>query len=450
MSRLPIRARLSLLFALAMAVVLAVMGAFLYLRLGASLEEQLEDGLEARAEALAETIRREGIPATLPGGEEELAQVLGPDGAVLVATPGAPVAPLLSPGQRGRAAEGPLVADAEVATEEGDGGPTRLLAVPTDGRRLIVVGGSLEDRDEALVGLLAQMLVAGPLALALALLAGYLLAGAALRPVEAMRRRAGEISAQTASRRLPLPRARDEVRRLGQTLNAMLERLDAGLRRERRFVADAGHELRSPLAVLRTELELALRRPRSREELQGALRSAAEEVERLARLAEDLLVLASADEDRPPVGRATLLAPELLEGVARRFAARAGAAGRRLEVCAPADLPLLVDRLRLEQALGNLVDNALRHGAGPIRLEATGGTARRRCASRMRARASRRSSSRAPSNASAGPMTRGSAAAPAWASPSSRPSPEPTAARSRPSTPPTPPPTPEEAAAAAW
>src|SRR5204863_8279587 len=102
-------------------------------------------------------------------------------------------------------------------------------------------------------------------------------AGAALRPIEAMRRRAQEISTSSLEERLPVPEAADEVRRLGTTLNEMLARLQNGLERERRFVADASHELRTPLALLRAELELALRRPRSASELEEAVRLAAAE-----------------------------------------------------------------------------------------------------------------------------------------------------------------------------
>jgi signal transduction histidine kinase len=240
----------------------------------------------------------------------------------------------------------------------------RLLVTPT-----LVVGASLEDRDEALNELLAQLLVVGPLALLLASAAGYFLATAALRPVEEMRREAAEISGDAAGRRLPLPRAPDEIRRLGETLNAMLGRLQDSLARERRFVADASHELRTPLALLQTELELALRRTRTPGELEEALRSARDEVDRLARLAEDLLVLARLDEGRLRLRTSEVPARELLEAVARRFDSRAAAEGRALEVEAdPVSFP--GDRLRLEQALGNLVDNALRHGRGTVRLAA--------------------------------------------------------------------------------
>src|SRR5207237_2580464 len=139
------------------------------------------------------------------------------------------------------------------------------------------------------------------IALLLASLGGDLLAGAALKPIEAMRRRAAEISSASLDERLPVPTSRDEVSRLGETLNAMLSRIEGGLARERRFVADASHQLRTPLALLKTELELALSKARSADELRDALRSGADSTEQLARLAENLLLLAHAEEGRVPL-----------------------------------------------------------------------------------------------------------------------------------------------------
>src|SRR5207253_5656207 len=157
----------------------------------------------------------------------------------------------------------------------------------------------------------------------LAIAAGYLLAAAALRPVEAMRRRAAAITASTPGTRLPVPSSRDEISKLAETLNDMIQRLEAAFEHERRFVADASHELRTPLALLRTELELALRRPRSHNELEQALRSAAEETERLTRLAEDLLLIARSDQGELPVRRRRIEASTLLHATAARFAERA-------------------------------------------------------------------------------------------------------------------------------
>jgi two-component system, OmpR family, sensor kinase len=159
------------------------------------------------------------------------------------------------------------------------------------------------------------------------------------------------------------------VYRLGETLNEMLDRLDAGLERERRFVADASHELRTPLAILKTELEVALRQPRSPEELRDSIGSAAEETDRLVRLAEDLLLVARSDQGALSVHVEEFAVDELLAEVAGRF--RNGAsAGRTIEVGPAPAIVMDGDRARLVQALANLVDNAFRHGRGTVRLRA--------------------------------------------------------------------------------
>jgi len=125
-------------------------------------------------------------------------------------------------------------------------------------------------------------------------LAAWVLAGAALRPVERMRRQVADITDQDRDVQLAVPGTRDEIARLAVTVNGLLTRLQHALERERGFVADAGHELRTPLAILRAELELAARPGRSREQLASAMVSAVQETDRLARLAEDLLLLARA------------------------------------------------------------------------------------------------------------------------------------------------------------
>jgi signal transduction histidine kinase len=167
-----------------------------------------------------------------------------------------------------------------------------------------------------------------------------------------------------------VPPGNDEIGRLGRTLNEMLARLEVSFKRERAFVSDASHELRTPLAILRTELELALRGEHTKRELEDALTSAAEESERLSHLAEDLLVIARSDQGRLPVRLETLDAGDVLARVAGRFQTRARSEGRPLEADPSPGVELIADPARVEQALANLVDNALTYGAGIVALSA--------------------------------------------------------------------------------
>jgi signal transduction histidine kinase len=184
-----------------------------------------------------------------------------------------------------------------------------------------------------------------------------------------MGERAATISAASAGRRLPVPAGDDEIARLGTRLNDMLGRLEAGLERERTFVANASHELRTPLALMKTEIELALADPSSGPALAAALRSTGEETDRLSQLTDDLLLLARADAGELPVRRSEVAVQELLDTIATRFRRRADENGRSIAVRSE-DVALLGDRRLLEQALSNLVENALRHGAGTVTLQA--------------------------------------------------------------------------------
>ena len=378
MSRLPIRLRLTLAFAGVMAVVLVAVGAFLYLRLERNLQASIDQGLRSRAGDVSALVRQAGPGSTDAGRaalieqEESFAQVLDGRGRVVDGTPQLRGRPLLNAAEVTSARQRTLFLERDSLFEDGE--PTRLLATPvsTQGQALVVlVGASTEDNVDALRSLLTLLVIGGAVALALASLAGYGVAAAALRPVEAMRRRAAEIGDADAGQRLPVAGNDDEIARLGETLNAMLDRLETAFDRERTFVADASHELRTPLAILKTELELALRAGRTPQELTAALRSAAEETDRLAQLAEDLLVIARSDRDGLPVRLAPVDAGLLLGRVAERFASRAEAEKRSLEIDAQPGTELTADAVRLEQALGNVVDNALRHGAGPVRLSAS-------------------------------------------------------------------------------
>jgi heavy metal sensor kinase len=367
----PIRLRLALAFAVAAAAVLVAIGAVLTLRLGSTLDELVNDGLETRSAELAPRVARgEDVVAGQPVDPgERMIQILDDEGAVVAGTTGFRQQPVASPGVLASLRSGERF-EADV---QGIDGRARILATRVDtrgGPRLVLVGQSLEDRGETVRGFLVILGVIGPVALVVVSLLGWAVTTAALRPVERMRREAEAISGNEPGRRLSLPPARDEIQRLGATLNDMLDRLETALEHDRAFVASASHELRTPLALLTTELELALRRPRSEAELAASLRAAAAEADRLARLADDLLLLARADRRRLPVHREQLPARGLLERVAERLSGLASARERRVSVDGPESLTLTGDSLLLEQALGNLLENALRHGGGEVRLDA--------------------------------------------------------------------------------
>ncbi len=332
MGRLPVRWRLTLVFAGAMALVLVAAGWFVHERVASDLARSLDQELRSRAQDVSALVRHGGSLRTTQGSlveqGESFGELLDARGRVLDATPPLSTSLLDAP-ELARARRGAVWTNRPSVPGLDEG--ARLLAVPVGGGRVLVVGATRENRAETLSSLRAAFLVGGPLVLLLASFGGYLLAGAALRPLE------------------------------------------EGLARERRLVEDASHELRTPLASLRTELELALRRPRSPAELELAISSAAEEADRLARIADGLLLLAGSERTGLALQVEALDAGELLRSVARRHEAPARAEGRSIEVDARANGVVAGDALRLEQALGNMVDNALRHGAGTVVLRSSGG-----------------------------------------------------------------------------
>ena len=358
-----------------MLLVLALAALFVYLRVSSELTNGLDDELDRRAAVLASIAQdeRRPDPASLPAPDESdegFSQILGPGGEVIASTGSATAAAPIDEEAVRAASDEAVVIEGQV---EGVDDEARILAAPVegpDGQRIVVAAASTEDRSEALAGILGAFAIGIPLAILLASGLGYLLAARALAPVESMRRRAGGITLERTGERLPLPAAEDELRRLAETLNTMLDRIEGSLERERVFVADASHELRTPLAVLRAELELAGRPGRSPEELRAAIRSAIEETDRLSRLAEDLLVIARSDQGRLPINEERVEVGELLDRVHDRFETIAHRQGRDISVDAQNGLAADLDRLRVEQALGNLVDNALRHGGGEVRLSA--------------------------------------------------------------------------------
>jgi signal transduction histidine kinase len=340
--RIPVRVKLTLAFAFAIAVVLTATALFLYLRLRAELDNRIDEALHTRLELVSSRLEEgrggaRAVTRAVARGEEGsgFVEILVPgSGTVVGAREGLGDEAVLDAADLRRfAADGDIH---DLQSEQAELGPVRILAGPVAaGSRhyLVAVGATLEDRNEALSNLRTLLLVGGPVALVLAALAGWVVVGAALRPVD-----------------------------------RMLVRLEDGLRRERTFVADASHELRTPLTMLKAELELMRRERPTGQEFEAAVEAAIGDTDRLANLSEDLLVLARADRDRLPLKRERLDVAQLLASVAARYPAD------RVQVDSmpPGERVVIsADRLRLQQALGNLVDNALVHGSAPVTLSAT-------------------------------------------------------------------------------
>jgi signal transduction histidine kinase len=311
-----------------------------------------------------------GVNLSLPTrglieAHEAFAEVLRPNGVVVEASPGLPPE-LLSSSVVQRIARPTYFRRHVVGIQD----QARLLAVPVRkgaARYVIVVGSSMSDRTDALNLLVVFFGIGGPLALIAASIVGWLVAGAGLRPVERIRQQASVISAAGPDERLSLPEADDEIRRLAHTLNAMLERLDAAIRAERRFLDNASHELRTPLTALKAELDLARTRPRSEAQMTAALASASEETDRLVHLAEDLLLLSRAHAGRVPTMPEPTSLRDLIESAAMMFRGRAAAAGLVIDVDVD-DQTVVIDPRRVRQAIDNLLDNALRFSRRTIGL----------------------------------------------------------------------------------
>jgi signal transduction histidine kinase len=367
-----LRGRLTLAFAAGMTLVSLAVASFVYVQVRSDLRSEVDMGLRARAQVLiagGNLVR--GLPQTsgqLADNDESFAQVLSGNGRILAATRSVAREPLLRPTELRH--DRPWMTDRRPPGLE----TARLLEVPTTvrgARVYLVVGATLSDTREALTRLLVLFAIALPVALLASSLIGWLLAGAALRPVRRMSAEAAEITDADPSRRLAVPTGDRGLAVLATTVNATFDRLQTAIRRERTFAANASHELRTPLTILKAEVDTALSAHRSRQELREALESAASEIRHLIAIAEGLLVIARTVEGRMPVERVPTSLAGLVDGRAEAFSGMARGRDLELVVVRAADEIVELDPTRVRQAVDNLLDNALRHCAAGGRVTVT-------------------------------------------------------------------------------
>jgi signal transduction histidine kinase len=360
-----LRARLTLITSAGLALALAAAGVLLVNALRLSLIRGLDDSARQGAVEVAALIAQNRLPDPVPIGSGTLTiQVLDAQGRITDVSPGADrLVPLLTPAQA-QAAAGSGQGRMLSGPPRGLPGLLRVVAVRASGGQVVVAGVSFAQAGDSIAAVARALLIGMPLLFGLLALATWLVTGYTLRPIAELRRGAAEVTQTGVPRDLPVPPARDEVRSLAVTLNDMLSRLAQAQQRQRDLVSDTAHELRSPIASIRAQLEVAIDHPDGLDWAETA-RDVHADTLRLARLAEDLLLLARLDEQRPGglrMGRSPVDLAALTGSVAARYA------GARVPVRAEAPGPVMVsgDPDALGRLVVNLLDNAVRHAAGQV------------------------------------------------------------------------------------
>lgn len=357
-----LRSRLVGLSVAALAVGFAVGGAVLVVALAITLQRSADAEAQQTATDVARLVEEDALPEPVPVAGEQLVQVVDAQGRVLSASIGADrLVPMVRERERPQLRDGGrMVVDGE---RIGVRGPVRITAVPANGST-VLVARPIADLRESVQKVRTILLIAFPVLVVGLAVVMWRVVGATLRPVEALRAGAAEITV-TGRRpaRLPEPAAHDEIHRLAVTLNDMLGRLEAARERQRAFVADAAHELRSPLANMRTELEVAQRlqeRDPAATDWSELSQDLLTDAQRLARLVDDLLLLARVDDSLLPE-RATepVELGGLIAAVAQRYPS---------QVCVIADGPFWTEGApeELRRVVANLLDNAVRHAQSRV------------------------------------------------------------------------------------
>lgn len=322
-----------------------------------TLTDDVRHATQARAEEIAAAIEAGETPAlTIGEADEQLIQVLGPDGDVVDASDnvdGLPALVRLAPGASTRF-DPPIDDDEFVAVA--------AAADTRAGAATVVVARALDEVSDATEAVARLLALAAPVLLALVGVTTWAVVGRALAPVEAIRREVDAISTAELHRRVPVPHVQDEVARLAGTMNRMLSRLEAGQARQRRFVADASHELRSPVASIRQHAEVASAHP-DRASLAELSETVVAESNRIQHLIDDLLLLARADEQTLQLRNRPVDLDDLVFAEAARLRAETDL---RIDTRRVSAGRIVGHDASLRRVLRNLGDNAARHAASTV------------------------------------------------------------------------------------
>jgi signal transduction histidine kinase len=363
-----IRARTTAAACVVVAGALAIGMLVLLAVLDRTLLDNVDDAARVRARDIATLAATGALPRELSvhGDEDAFVQVVDASGAVVAASSNlAGLGPIASFRPEG---DNTVVRTTPIPVPDEGDDDFRVVAAPAriaEGPVTVYVAAHLDRTKETVDTVRTILLIGLPVLLAVLAVTAWRVVGRALRPVEAMRREVAEIGERDLARRVPEPPVDDEIGRLAKTMNQMLDRLETSVERQRRFVADASHELQSPLAASRADLEVALAHPEAAPWTQTATNLVADN-QRMTRLVQDLLFLARSDDTGPPA-QTTLID---LDDVVRGELAR-----QRI----PQDITLDTSRVtavevrgdadQLARVLRNLLDNATRHARSLVRVE---------------------------------------------------------------------------------
>ncbi len=365
MMRLSIRLRLTAWIGVVLTAILVILGCAVYLVMRHALVERIDSELTFELEEISEELSVQEVNnhaiSMLPEAflENFLFQVRDQQGHIQLQS--AELEPY-------RILLDRLVPDEHLATTRTIDldrlGPYRILTgriARPGGPLTVLIASSLQTIDNELAELRATLLTILPAGLIAILVGGYWLAGRALAPIHRMTEAARQISAQSLHERIEVINPNDELGRLAETLNAMIDRLDRAFDAMRRFTADASHELKTPLTAIRAEAEVALHSSRSVDHLSDVLESIIEETERLTRLADRLLLLSREDAGTAPGDRHCVHLVEVLRQCVEHVHTVAGHAGVTIRLASMSDVLVQADKDRLRQIFDNLLDNAIKY-----------------------------------------------------------------------------------------